>query len=224
MADPRHGFIAFDRAEARGVDDTVFEGVLGDVNDIVHELGVDFLLIGGIGSTALGRERMTNDIDLFVRPDDAITLLQRFDERGFETQRTDPNWIFKAFRDGVIIDIIFKAQGSIFLDDEMIARAQQVTFHGVSLPIAPPEDMIVMKAICADEDSPRHWFDALGLIDASDLDWAYLLHRARKGPRRVASLLLYAQADDLPVPGHALPELLELVYPTATGPAASGAA
>ena len=41
-----------------------------------------------------------------------------------------------------------------------------------------PEDLVVMKAISHDEESPRHWHDALGVLATVDLDWDYLLERA----------------------------------------------
>ena len=61
------------------------------------------------------------------------------------------------------------------------------------------------------EYSPRHWHDALALIVACDLDWDYLARRARHGPRRVLSLLLYAQSNDLPVPARVVQDLFALV-------------
>lgn len=63
------------------------------------------------------------------------------------------------------------------------------------------------KALVHTEDSPRHWHDALALLTRSDLGWLYLIRRARHGPKRVLSLLLYAQSVDLPVPDGALDEL-----------------
>jgi hypothetical protein len=58
---------------------------------------------------------------------------------------------------------------------------------------------------------PRHWHDALSLIAVADLDWDYLVRRARKGARRILSLLLYAQSNDLVVPPAVVRELFEQV-------------
>lgn len=58
----------------------------------------------------------------------------------------------------------------------------------------------MIKAIANDEPSARHWNDALALIAACDIDWEYLLERASRGARRVLSLLVYAQSNDLVVP------------------------
>ena len=83
---------------------------------------------------------------------------------------------------------------------DVLAHAVMGTFAGRRLPLMSREDLIVSKALAHQEHSPRHWYDALALIAAAELDWPYLLHRARRGPKRVASLLLYAQSKDLPVP------------------------
>ena len=81
-------------------------------------------------------------------------------------------------------------------------------------PSVSPEDLIVMKAVATDEDTSRYWHDALSLLGRSDLDWTYLVHRARKhGARRVLSLLFFAQSIDLLVPQEVVAELLEAVRP-----------
>ena len=161
---------------------------------------VRVLVMGGIASAKYGRPRWTHDIDLLVRPQHARLALAALNGAGFSTEEADPFWLFKAFRDGILVDVIFRCQGDIFLDDEMEARARKVDFCGVPVPLIPPEDLLVIKAVVHAEHSPRHWHDALALVARADLDWPYLLERARHGPRRLLSLFLYAQSIDLAVP------------------------
>jgi hypothetical protein len=73
-------------------------------------------------------------------------------------------------------------------------------FHGMQVRVVPPEDLIVMKAIVHDEETPRHWADALGILPVTDLDWDYLLLRSQRAPRRMLSFLCYATSVDLAVP------------------------
>ena len=69
-----------------------------------------------------------------------------------------------------------------------------------------------MKAVAASEDTPRYWYDAIGIAARSDLDWDYLTTRARSGgARRVLAVLIYAQSNDVAVPLEPLRELAELV-------------
>jgi hypothetical protein len=63
-----------------------------------------------------------------------------------------------------------------------------------------------------DEQTPRHWGDALGVIADSELDWDYLARRARKGARRVLALLLYAQSNDLVVTDETVRALFDSLY------------
>jgi hypothetical protein len=94
----------------------------------------------------------------------------------------------------------------------MISRTQRREFKGRTLPVVPPEDLIVIKAIIHDEATPRHWYDALGIIAGTEIDWDYLLLRSRHGPRRMLSLMIYAQSNDLIVPDRPIRELFEAIY------------
>lgn len=169
--------------------------------------GVEYLLMGGIASSCLGRERWTHDIDLFTRESEARRALHALAEVGFETEETYPEWLFKATKDGQLVDVIFRSGGEITVDEEMLRRAPTTTFMGRMVRTVPPEDLVVIKAIVAAEHTPRHWHDALAIVATADLDWEYLMRRARLGIRRVLSLLLYAQSSDLPVPSWVVRDL-----------------
>jgi predicted nucleotidyltransferase len=195
------------------VDDETFTAVLEEAVRTVDAAGVPFLVMGGIGSSTQGRERWTHDIDFFVRPEDAGTALAALGERGFETEETYWDWLFKAERDGVVVDLIFRSSGGIRLTDEMLERARVLDFQGVKTPVIPPEDLLVIKAVVHDEHMPRHWHDGLGLIGRCEMDWDYLLSRARQfGARRVLAMLVYAQSNDLVVPNRVIEQLFDDIY------------
>jgi putative nucleotidyltransferase-like protein len=191
------------------VDEGTFLRILGDAIRVASGTGLPHAFMGGIASTALGRPRWTHDIDLCVRREDARTMLAAFADAGYDTEETDRSWLYKATRDGVLVDIIFESTGGIVLDDEMLSRVRQGTFQDLQLNVLGPEDLLVIKAIVHREHRQRHWFDALALVETGELDWPYLLRRAAPGPRRVASLLLYAQTDGLRVPDWVIERLLE---------------
>ena len=198
-----------------------YQAALGDVVECLQHARMRTLFIGGVSAATLSRPRPTDDIDLLVHPDDADPLLDRLEASGFETRREDPSWLFKAFRHGVLVDLIFKSTGDIYLDDEMWAHARIASFKGHRVRLVGPEDLLVIKAVASAEHSPHHWFDALGLVARGDLDWDYLVSRARRfGPRRVLALLVYAESNDLAVPLEAVSRLDELVHPVAPRPSA----
>jgi hypothetical protein len=87
-----------------------------------------------------------------------------------------------------------------------------MSFRGRDVPVAPPEDLIVMKAVAASEDTPRYWYDAVAMVASSELDWDYLVARARqRGARRILSLLLFAASLDLVVPPGPIEDLYEAI-------------
>jgi predicted nucleotidyltransferase len=188
------------------------EQMIVEAVDAIEGAGIPYLVIGGLASSLLGRPRRTRDIDLLVAKENADGALDSLAAAGFETERTNPKWIYKANRDDVEIDVIFWLKGDIYLDDEMLARARDERVDGRTVRVIPPEDLIVVKAVIHDEQTPRHWHDALGVIADQELDWEYLFRRARHGARRVLALLLYAQSNDLIVPDEAIKSLYETIY------------
>jgi predicted nucleotidyltransferase len=196
------------------VEEDVFRGVLAQTAAALGDSGVTHLFMGGLVSAALGRERWTHDIDVFVKPEDAQEALNALRQAGFETQETDPSWLFKAVKDHVLVDLIFLSDGRIVVDDEMLRRARQVEIQGHAVPAIPVEDLIVVKALVHKERSTWHWFDALALLRRDDLDWDYLVRRGTQyGPHRILSLLFYARSRGQDVPMSALRELLDLARP-----------
>lgn len=193
-------------------DEETFLEVMHEAVTTLEAAGILFLLMGGLASATHGRPRWTHDIDLFIRPQDAKPALEALAERDFETQETYPDWLFKGLKNGVLVDLIFRTSGDIYLDEEMLSRSREEQFNSVKVRMISPEDLLVIKAIVHQEHLPRHWHDALGLIAAYKLDWDYVLYRAQRGARRVLSLLLYAQSKDLLVPDRAIRSLYKAIY------------
>lgn len=201
-----------DIAQLKTTSDAIFREVLKEAVRTVEQSGYDFLVLGGLASSLVGRPRWTHDIDFLVRSDDARGVLAALANAGFETQETDPVWIFKAFKHQVMIDLIFMITGGIYLDADMRDRSIVREYDGLEIRIPSAEDQIVIKAIVHREETSRHWFDALAILARAELDWDYLLHRARLGARRVLALLIYAQSADILVPTWAINRLYKEVY------------
>ena len=187
--------------------------VLGEAVDVLEAHGIRYLVMGGIASALLGRPRWTRDVDLFMRPQDASHAMPLLERAGFETRVEYPTWLYKAFKHDVLVDVIFRSSGEIYLDEEMLERAQRREFGGRVYPIVPAEDLVVMKAIAHSEETPRYWFDALSVLAREEVDWDYLIRRAlRHGGRRILSLLFFAQSRDIVVPEHAVRTLFDQIY------------
>ena len=186
--------------------------VLDETVRVLRNAGISFLVMGGLATSVLGRPRRVTDIDVFVRDPDVEPALSALAAAGFDTIVVSPNWLAKAFKHDVLVDVISRSTHDITLTDEILEHAVEVDVEGRRLLSVSPEDLIVMKAIATDEDTPRYWHDALSLLGRPDLDWSYLVHRARKhGARRILSLLFFARSIDLLVPDEVVSELLEAV-------------
>jgi len=181
---------------------------------------VPFGAIGGIAAVVWGRPRWdpaSADIDLMLRPQDADEAQAALVEEGFEVVSTvDEHWLRRVRRDDVGVDLIFRAAGDIYLDEDMLERIAEREFEGVTLPVVSAEDTVVMKALAFSEQTPTYWAEALSIIARNDLDWEFLLRRARHGVHRVLSLLVYAQSQDLAVPAAAIRALFALVQEDGT--------
>jgi predicted nucleotidyltransferase len=194
-----------------------FDNALFAALDALEAGQVSYAVIGGIAASGLGRPRSTQDIDFFVRPEDAEAVLHVLEEHGFRTEETNPTWLFKAFKDGVLVDIIFRSEGGFYFDNEMRERCRLTNYHGRQVRVVSPEDFILIKCAVHSEEGPHHWHDALSVLSHAELDWNYLLHRSRKASRRLLALLIYAQSDDIWVPNRVIMRLFYNVFGATEG-------
>ncbi len=189
--------------------------VLRESTSTLDRAGVAHVVFGSLATVTLGRPRQIGadeDVDLLIRPPDAARAAGALATAGYVVEETDPSWIRKAKRLGVTVDLIHRAGREVHLDPEMLSRAPAATVLGVSVRLMPPEDLAMIKAVLHDETRTGDWFDALALVARPDIDWDYLVRRARgHGAQRVLSLLLYARAEGTDVPGRILADLLETV-------------
>ncbi|MGH2806498.1 MAG: nucleotidyltransferase [Actinomycetota bacterium] len=200
---------SFEKSE---VDESVLLAILRDAQDALDAADVPFVLIGGIPSAVYGRPRATQDLDILVRSEDKDRALEGLEVAGFETRKTDPKWLYKASKKDVLVDVIFRAEGNFYLDDEMIDHGVDATFKGEAARLVAPEDLLIMKAVATEEEIAHYWFDGLAVLVEADLDWDYLVTRAAHGAKRVLSLLLFAQSQDLLVPDEPIAKLWKQVF------------
>jgi predicted nucleotidyltransferase len=188
------------------------ERILFEAIDIVESNNIPYALIGGVAVKSLGRPRVTHDIDLFVRPDDANKVLEVLEKKGFTSQKRDPFWLFKAWKGDILVDVIFKSSGDIYFDEEVRSHVRRMPLLGKHVNSISPEDFLVIKAAAHQEHNPHHWHDALAVLKQGNLDWEYLLKRAKHAPRRILSLLIYGQSNDIAVPNEVIKKLYRTVY------------
>lgn len=206
--DPNPPPIVETALDVHEVTDDEYVEVLGHCARVMAESRIPHCFIGGLASTIYGRRRTTRDLDLFVRPEDADRTLRVLRDAGFDVERSDPDWIFKAARNGLLVDVIFRSSDGTLLDPELENHVRTEEYHGLRLPVIPPEDLLITKTSAFREDTPRQWFDCLAVLDSVELDWDYLVERARAKPHRVLALLLFGLGNGRRVPDEVLETLL----------------
>jgi predicted nucleotidyltransferase len=212
--DPRQIAEEYNRIwEGQGdLDKEQLVSVLRQSVEALNKSEIPHLVLGGVVEALAGRPRFTHDIDFLVKGEHAREALAALQDAGFVTDETEPQWLFKAVKDGVLVDIIFRASGDVMLDDEMLERADTRSFEGVEVRAIPLEDFIIIKALAHKEHTGRHWYDALALVANRDIDWDYLVRRSvRRGPHRILSLLFYAKSSDIAVPDRVIEELYQII-------------
>lgn len=200
-----------DLAVREDVGEETFLQTLDEVNAAMRTFGRPYCFMGGLASTIYGRDRLTHDVDLFVpaaAAEDALAILAA---HGFDVERSDPGWIYKAAKHGLMVDVIFQSSDGTTLDAELADRVRLEEYRGRRLPLIPPEDLLLTKVSAFREDTARQWFDCLGIIEHADLDWAYLTERALPKPHRITALLIWAQGNRECVPADVLEKLTRAV-------------
>lgn len=180
--------------------------------ETIEDNHIPYALIGGIAAKELGRPRVTHDIDIFVKPDDADNILEILKAKGFEIEKRDPFWLYKAWKGDVLVDVIFRSSGDIYFEEEVRSHVRRIPYYGKYVNAISPEDFIVIKSAAHQEDNPHHWHDALAVLTQGNLDWDYLYKRARLSPRRMLSLLVYAQSNDIAIPTETIQKLYKCIF------------
>lgn len=178
---PNHpGELGTDRSLAERDRDPEEIGARARALDVLQDAGIPFLVGGAYAyCNYTGIFRDTKDLDLFPRKEDALRALEILERDGWETERRDEVWLYKAYKGEYFVDLIFSSgNGIASVDDEWFENASVGEAFGRTVLLAPPEEMIWSKAfICEreryDGGDINHLLRAVG----DQMDWARLLRR-----------------------------------------------
>lgn len=165
-----------------------------------REAGAPVLLGGALAlATYTGRWRNTKDIDLIVKPGHEDDIIARLKAAGFEdlfgTEAYDRSWIFRATRDGVILDVIWALPNHrVPIDEAWFEHARPVHLHGAEYDVVPIEELVRVKLYVMQRER-CDWVDVLNALAGSieQIDWPHLVARmGRDLPLLQAVLALFA--------------------------------
>jgi hypothetical protein len=156
--------------------------------------GVPYLLGGGLGCWARGGPPSSNDIDLMLEPAAAERALEALAAAGMRTERPPEQWLFKAWDDDVLIDLIFEPAG-LQITREVLERGEELSVAGMYVRVMALEDILVTKLLALDEHSADYRsLLQIGRALREQIDWAALRERTAASP---FSRAFFALADGL---------------------------
>jgi len=166
----------------------------------LEELGVPYLLGGGLGCWARGGPPSSKDIDLMVKPEDAERAQEALAAAGMRPETPPEQWLRKAWDGDILVDLIFEPSG-MRIDDEAIARGEEMSVEAMQVRVMDLDDILTTKLLALDEHSAD--FRDLLLITRSlreQIDWAKLRERTAESPFAAAFFTLADGLEISPVP------------------------
>ena len=162
-------------------------GVFCEMLRRAHDAELEMLLGGGLALSAYTPlRRWTKDLDFYIRPGDRDRAVALLNEAGFadyyDQLPYDRSWIYRGFREGVIVDIIWSFANHLTeVDEEWFIHSRRISFDGFDLRIMPPEELTWPKLFVFQRER-CDWPDLLNLLyyAGPDLNWPRL--RSRLGP------------------------------------------
>jgi hypothetical protein len=156
---------------------------------------VEFLLGGSLASWVRGGPESCNDLDLMIRPEDSDRALEALGEMGMRTERPAEGWLVKAWDGDVLVDLICRPMG-VPIDDEVFARAEEVSAWGVPVAAMALEDVLVSKLLSLQE----HNLDYAGPLELARalrerIDWPQVRARSSESPYARAFFTLLEELE-----------------------------
>jgi hypothetical protein len=148
----------------------------------LEDQGVPYLLGGGLGCWARGGPPSSNDIDLMVKSEDAERAQEALAEAGMRPETPPEQWLRKAWDGEILIDLIYEPSG-MRIDDEAIARGDELSVMAMQVRVMNLNDILVTKLLALDEHSAD--YGDLLMITRSlreQIDWAQLRERTAESP------------------------------------------
>ena len=118
----------------------------------LREAGIPFLLGGSLASWARGGPETRHDLDFMVKPEHADRALQALVDVGMRPETPPEGWLYKAYDEEILVDIIFSPVG-VAITDEVLGRAELLEVEAQPMLVMTLEDVFVTKLLALDENS-----------------------------------------------------------------------
>src|SRR6185437_7408959 len=151
---------------------------------------VSFALAGSYALWVYGAPENSHDVDLVTAESAVEQAVQCLTGDGFEVARPPEDWLFKAYLDGALVDVLHRLNG-VPVTEDLLDRAELHDVLGLQIPVLPPTEVISTK-LRAMSERYCDFGELLPPVRAvrERLDWARLRSEANGNPFARAFLFL----------------------------------
>jgi hypothetical protein len=156
----------------------------------LRDAEIPFALAGSLACWARGGPPTDNDVDLMVLPSEAARALAALEAAGMAGERPPEEWLLKAHRDDVTVDLIFAALG-VEVTRAFIDATEELTVLAMRMRVLSVEDVLVSRLLALD----AHRLDYTGSLAIAralreQVNWTSLTGRVAQSPFARAFLVL----------------------------------
>ena len=166
------------------------EATLKKAAAALRDANVPFLLGGSLASWARGGPETRHDLDLMIKHEDAERALEALVQAGMRAERPPENWLLKAWDGDVLVDLIYWPSG-MAVDDDVLARGEELSVLGMEMQVMALEDVLVTKLRALTEHHLR--YESLLAISRAlreKIDWGQVRRRTQESPYARAFFVL----------------------------------
>jgi hypothetical protein len=116
----------------------------------LKESGIPFALAGGYALWARGAPEPHHDVDYVIAEADRDRAAEALAERGLDVQQPPEDWLFKAYVDDALVDVLFRLNGEP-VTAEVLDRAEELEVESVLLPVLDATALLRTKLLALDE-------------------------------------------------------------------------
>jgi hypothetical protein len=171
----------------------------------LRDAGIPFLLGGSLASWARGGPETRHDLDLMLKREDAERALEALEAAGMRRDDPPEEWLVKAWDGDVLVDLIFWPKG-LPIDDDVIARGDEMSVLSMEMRVMAIEDVLVTKLMAITEHHLRYeGLLAIARALREQIDWAQVRAATASSPFAQAFFVLLEGLEILP-PRHDAPQ------------------
>jgi len=159
---------------------------------------VPFLLGGSLASWARGGPETRHDLDLMIKRSDVERAVAALTEAGMSAEDPPEEWLIKAWDGDVLVDLIFAPEGLV-IDDDVIARGEEMPVLSMQMRVMALEDVLVTKLMAITEHHLRYEaLLAMARALREQIDWAHVRAATASSPFARAFFVLLEGLEILP--------------------------